>query len=181
MNDIFEFVDSIHKGTFGMVFETSTEPSMRKTNNPFWGRVRKLSHTVNCALGYDYETYVNARLERADLPAEFHASPLPWGQWVEGYEGILISHKGKLYLRMTILPNTSAKPTYTLDGRVVTDEEMEQIRPFLNGSSYSDKQASCGLVEQSAQVSVRAYAVEHILSISQGAKVYTKPFAYAEV
>lgn len=178
-NDIFSLVDSLHKGTFGMVFETSTEPKMRKTNNPFYGRVRKVSRVVNSALGYDYETYVNARLERADLPSEFKASPLPWGEWVEGYEGIVISHKGKTYLRMTILPNTTAKPTYMVDGRVATDEELAVIKTFLQEPSYSNKQAACGLVEQSAQVSVRAYAVENIISIKQGEVEYERPVNFA--
>ena len=175
MNSIFDFVDNIHKGTFGMVLVASTEPKMRKTNNPFYGRVRKVSKVVNSALGYSYETYVNARLERKSLAGDFKAMPLPWGQWVNGYENEVIENKGKLYIRVTILPNTIAKPTYYVDGRLATEDEMAVIRTFLQEPSFSDRQADKGLTDLEEQVMVRAYALDNIISISQGENIYERP------
>ena len=55
LENIREFVKGINKGTFGITLVAMTEPSgMRKTNNPYVGRVKKISYTTNVALGYDY-------------------------------------------------------------------------------------------------------------------------------
>lgn len=172
MNDIFDFINAFRNGTFGSVLVADTEPTMRKTNNPYVGRVRKVCRLSNIAIGYSYETYVNARRLRENLSADFKACPLQWGEWKKNYENVVLTHKGEDYLRVTMLPNTNVEVTYMVDGRVATESEINEIKSFLSKSSSSRQ----GLTNE---VIVRAYKVSNIVSLTQGEKRYEKPFAYA--
>ena len=43
MNTIKDFVNNINKGTFGIQMVSVTEPKMNKRNNPYYGRVQKIT------------------------------------------------------------------------------------------------------------------------------------------
>ena len=46
----------------------------------------------------------------------FNAQSLPYGEWVEGWEGILIEHKGEIYLRVYDETNAKSIKKYFLNG-----------------------------------------------------------------
>ena len=49
---------------------------------------------------------------------------LPWGNWVEGLEGLVIEHKGNYYLRVASSYSNNNKSYYYLDGQEVSKEEV---------------------------------------------------------
>lgn len=61
---------------------------------------------------------------------------LPWGHYVEGYEGLLIEHKGKTYVRLYTTPN-KFKSQFFLNGRPIEREELKKLGIVQN--SYWNK------------------------------------------
>jgi hypothetical protein len=174
-NSVVEFCNNVSRGTFGISMITLTEPKMRKTNNPYFGRVHKASYMTNVALGYDYENVINAKLERKGLANDFVAEK-PKGKTWDNYPFILQSDKDNSikYLRCTIRPNTISKSVYLLDGVIVKDDTiLTNIKNFISASSFSPKQANSGL-EEKEQVIVRDYKVEGVIALSQGEKEFSR-------
>lgn len=168
-NSVKMFVNNeIKNGTFGVVITTETEPRMRKTNNPYFGRVRKVTRLTNVAIGYGYENVVNAHLDREGKTADFEADKPKGKHWVT-YPTILASDKDESieYLRTTMRKNTTTRSVFTLDGNVIEDPTIvAEIKSFIQSSSKPTNQG----VEDGNEVIVRDYKLEGILSISQGEK-----------
>ena len=141
-----------------------TDADMYLRNNPFRGRVKKLSITP-MQFGYDYETAVNNRLAREGKEANFTADNLPWGQWVEGMRNKVIAHKDMLYLRTYCVRNARPRTFYLLDGHLASVEEYKEFAPFLKPSSTSDKQSAHGL-EEEFQVKPRDYKFSSLVAIT---------------
>lgn len=174
-NSVSEFTKNVSRGTFGISLITLTEPKMRKTNNPFYGRVHKASYLTNVALGYDYENSVNNRLDKKGLESDFQAEKPKGKSWAE-YPYILQADKDASvkYLRCTMRANTKAKSIYILDGKVVTDDNtLLEIKSFIQKSSTSKKQTESGL-EDNEQVIVRDYKLDGIIYLGQGNKSFNR-------
>lgn len=172
MKDLRSFVNTLTNGTFGIVIETETEPRMRKTDNPYFGRVTKRSRIVNVAIGYDYENVVNNRREREGKAADFVADKPKGKHWVE-FPTILASDKNaeQLYLRTTMRANTKPTSVFLLDGKVVEDAAtIEEIKSFIQSSYKPQNQG----LEEGNEVIVRDYKVESVVRITQGEKVWEK-------
>ena len=172
MEDLRSFVSTLTKGTFGIVIETETEPRMRKTDNPYFGRVTKRSRIVNVAIGYDYENVVNNRREREGKAADFVSDKPKGKHWVE-FPTILASDKdeGQQYLRTTMRANTKPTSVFLLDGKVVEDATaIEQIKSFIQSSYKPQNQG----LEEGNEVIVRDYKFESVVRITQGEKVWEK-------
>lgn len=172
MKDLRSFVHGLTKGTFGVTITTETEPRMRKTNNPYFGRVKKVTRLTNVALGYGYENVVNARLEREGKSADFEADK-PKGKSWELYPLFLCSDKDETqkYLRTTMRKNTATKSVLTLDGEVVTDADtIAHIKSFIQSSAKPTNQ---GLEDENVVI-VRDYKVQGIVSIEQGEKMWRR-------
>lgn len=93
--------------------------SLEKTKDLGKG-ITKVS-TIVIRLGVNYANM-------ADAPSD--PSPLPWGQWVEGYEGWVIEHKGVLYLRVAAGKTVKApKASVYLaeDGSELTYDQVKEI------------------------------------------------------
>ena len=67
---------------------------------------------------------------------------LRWGEYVEGYEGLLIKHKDKFYVRFYTSPNR-AKVTYFLNGEEVTKEELREKQILINSYWTKDSVEDC--------------------------------------
>ena len=91
-------------GTIPVVIRTRTQPEMRKTGNPFAGRVWKVQDLQAMIGSWSYGRAVNARRakeyqeallqdENAPAPAEFQPLPRKWGQRVDGTP--FVSHAGQ--------------------------------------------------------------------------------------
>jgi hypothetical protein len=53
--------------------------------------------------------------------------PLPWGHWVEGYEGLVIEHKGNYYLRVASSYSNNTKVTYMLSDKEIDRKQVVDI------------------------------------------------------
>lgn len=94
---------------------------------------------MRCRLGVQYDNMKkvierrNENLVGRDLIAEESpakkSSPLPWGNWVTGYEKYIIEHKGNYYLRIAESYNMKAHPIsqYYLNGVPVEKSVVENI------------------------------------------------------
>jgi len=170
--ELVSFVKSLNKGTLSTIV-TNTEPRMRKTGNPLFGRVRKQTTLNHIVVGVSYENSVNNKSERVGN-GEHIESEKPNGKtWVVP-NLILRADKDEkqLYLRTTLRKTTTTESFYLVDGRPATEDEVATIKEFLQGSSTSGKQAALGIAEED-QVVVRDYKVENILAIKQGSKKWS--------
>lgn len=52
---------------------------------------------------------------------------LPWGNWVNGLEGLVIEHKGNYYLRVASSYANNAKTTYYINNEEVSKEAVEEL------------------------------------------------------
>lgn len=168
-NNIINQVSKMNKGIFGVEILTETEPAMRKTNNPFVGRVKKLTHYVNAILGVEYQNVVNNRLTRNGNEANYQ-SEAPKGK--KHYNAFFYqSLDGEtFYLKIGMYKNTACKSTYRIDGHEATKEELEALKPFLQTKSNNvQKQQEAGLNE-TEQYHIVAPKASNVLKITCGTK-----------
>lgn len=52
---------------------------------------------------------------------------LPWGQWLEGYEGLVIAHKGNHYLRVASACTNTTKSIYYHNEKEITKEQALEL------------------------------------------------------
>ena len=158
------------KGTTFATLETSTEPAMRKTGNPYVGRIRKISKGLNVSIGANYENGVNrqAGREGVEEAGEFKAEKLAYGSWLVPHK--IIEHKGELQIRVTCNPHMKPSEVYyTCDGERVTDEVLAEIKSFEPEKSSSSRQADFGVERE---VVPRNYKLESITGITVNATHY---------
>ena len=113
-----------------------------------WKREAKTYKTANVIV--EKQTLAVIRLgvnyENMSVNAERETGPLPWGQWVKGYEHFLIEHKGMYYLAITTaggaLKQGTEKPArikcmvkWFLNG-IPTDKET--VTPYLLASELNE-------------------------------------------
>lgn len=116
---------------------TSTEVKMNKRGNSLVENGNKVTKTT-CAsyqFGGSYEERIN---ETLDTSIGYKAKPLPWGSWVEGADGKVITHTKtdkegnettNFYLRYYNATSEVNSTTF-VDGEVATDEQMKIIEQF---------------------------------------------------
>lgn len=63
---------------------------------------------------------------------------LPWGQWLKGYEGLVIAHKGNNYLRVASAYTNTTKSIYYHNEKEITKEQALE----LVGSKKLESKAS---------------------------------------
>lgn len=95
-------------GVSEIIVETITEPKMRKTDNPYYGGVTKVSRV---------------RL-KVNLPPE---GDLPWGQRVDGTS--LITHKGEAYVQGEVVESLGYE--YRYQGVLISPETVHSFLPPL--------------------------------------------------
>lgn len=178
-NNVEEIVSNLTKGTFGVTMVAVTIPTMSKRRrsgevNPFYGRVHKCTMTTNIALGYDYQSNVNIRLERKGEEKNFEASKPSGKHWVN-YPFILANDKNpeQHYLRVTSRKSSKSTIVWLLDGKPINANDIRQLMEWIPSSSSSKKQESFGLSEEE-QVKVFDYKVEGIIAIAQGERIFNK-------
>ena len=131
-NPILETLETIDGGrsTFAtLVLETT--PKMRKTNNPFYGRVKKVQ-VVNVRLNTNYENAVNNQRQREGEQRNFTAA----GNWHEkladkdnGCISCKKSDHSALYLNY--IEEKKLQTVYLLDGLPATEKELQAIFAFF--------------------------------------------------
>ena len=116
---------------------TSTEVKMNKRGNSLVENGNKVTKTTSATyqFGGSYEERIN---ESLDTSIGYKAKPLPWGSWVEGAEGKVITHTKtdkegnettNFYLRY-YNPTSEVSTTTFVDGEFATEEQMKIIEQF---------------------------------------------------
>lgn len=145
---------------------SSTEPPMRKTANPFYGRVRKISR-VNGVIGWQYESAVNRQRDREQRPENadgtiehFFAEPRKWGERLPGSPWV--SHKQQMYLELKV--ERVLGHEYRCDGKPIDVAELE---PWLQRKTGESSRQG---VEK--EIILRDYRLDSILAVTFGGKQY---------
>ena len=169
MNTIKDFVNNINKGTFGIQMVSVTEPKMNKRNNPYYGRVQKITYMLNVMLGYNYENVVNNQLAREGKVANFVADAPKGREW-DMFPYILksTSDSEQMYLRTTMGKVTKVKSIYIIDGKIASDNEVIAIKSFMPKSNGNTNQGT------DVEIVVRDFKLENIVLLKQGNKEYNK-------
>jgi hypothetical protein len=150
--------------------QTYSVAKMNKRDNPLKDeRVNKLQ-TVEYAYGKSYEQRVNEALVENGKEGSFESKELPWGHWLKGAEGSVISHnkKGedKLYLRCYVKKDVEPTIEYYVNGKSATEDELATIKKFTpSRTKDSSTQSEAGL-ETEKQVVVNAVDFDNIITIT---------------
>ncbi len=137
-NEILEKLSSI-KGARIIGLTTIVEPEMRKTANPYFGQVLKVSR-FSAMINFDYDTGVLKRLAKEGKdPASFTRGQ-SWHEAILTPEGKLTAfsrHKttGEVYLRLVRL--SGASRFIDKRGRFMAKRHLE---PFLKDSGRYNNQ-----------------------------------------
>lgn len=121
------------RGTMAISVDAVTVPDLRKTGNPFVGKIVKAC-TMNGLIGFDYETSVNNQAGR-EGKEERDAKPRKWG--VLTADRLFVEHKGQYYLQMKV--QSASTPIYRdLDGNEIP---LSAIEAFMPPKAKSSTQA----------------------------------------
>jgi len=131
------------RGAEFITFIARTEPKMRKTGNPFTGRVVKVAK-VNGQINFSYERAVLKQLEKeGKSPADFQQGE-SWHEAVVRNDGTLTpfcKHKtnGSLYLRFRLIGSIESEYRWANSDTPLTSAEVDQLKPFIVVSTYSNQ------------------------------------------
>lgn len=118
-NALIAKLSNIHNGTFFKVTWMTDVPctaAAKRAGNVVY---KFTSCVVRKGIRYVNQKSVQMKVEHGkELTHE-----LPWGNWMEGHEGLLIEHKGKTYVRLYPAMNV-AKVQYYLGGRPIDKNEL---------------------------------------------------------
>lgn len=154
-----------------------TVPAMRKTDNPYFGRVVKLTR-LTAVIGANYASAVNRRrVKEAALSGRsevqhFEESPRTWGRHArstsrttDGRRRLspLILYRGKRYLQLQRQTVLQVEYRYAATGRPLA---AEKIDPFLKANNPGRRQ------QLRKPVICREYTLENILQFRMKGKIY---------
>lgn len=137
-----ELTNLLNENVVGAPFVTlltNTEPSnMRKTNNPYWDRERKVwtirkITRINGQINWSYANAVNNQRNREQTPLNelgeverFIPAPRQWGERINGTP--FVYHNNNFYLELKAQNVYSVEYVHE-DGHVVDVEELRQWIP----------------------------------------------------
>ena len=157
---------------------TSTEVKMNKRGNSLVENGNKVTKTTSATyqFGGSYEERIN---ESIDSSIGYKAKPLPWGSWVSGAEGKVITHTKtdkegnettNFYLRYYNATSEVSSTTF-VDGEVATDEQMKIIEQFTPKKKETKLVTESGAeVENKVKTNVVNFA--NIVTIEIDGEVY---------
>jgi hypothetical protein len=158
-NEVINMVKSV-KGSTMITLETETLCDMNKTNNPFYGAIKK--SVVNGQVGFYYDNAVNNQRGREEKEMDFTSQKPKWAVATD-CKGIVTNQAGtKFYLYIKIL--SAESPTYFFNGREVS---KDNIAPYLKEHKKPHTQAN---IEK--EVVVRMYSIENIKKVKMFGNEY---------
>jgi hypothetical protein len=145
-----------------------TEPAMRKTDNPFIGKLFKVS-TLSGTINWQYGHEVNRQREREGGFAivdgspvvaaveEFKAHERKWGTRIENSP--FVEHKGQHYLEMKV-SESNGHEYRDENNELVTGDTLEHAKTFFSKRSESSRQK----VEN--KIVLRDYRLDRVTAIT---------------
>lgn len=137
--------------------ETSTEPKMRKTANPYYGRVTKHTAYLGVDFGKNYAEEVNRRLAEEGKTADFKAQKSIY----EEVNPYFVRRGEQLYLRMLLKQDNEKKTIWYVDNRPASESEVAEIEGFLQGGSSAKHQG----LEKGNEVQCRVVKIENVVAV----------------
>ena len=154
--------------------KTSVLDGSVKFNDVFDGDIF-VTRTQHVAYNWNYENAVNNQRKREGITEKFVSQGLPWGEWVEGGENKIITHKGEYYLRYydgkkANKNNGTGESIYHYeDGTELTEQELELMKQFK--SKAKPKSKTQGVEEE---VQPRAIKINGLNRVTIGGNTYTR-------
>jgi len=145
-----------------------TEPAMRKTDNPFVGKLFKVS-TVSGEINWQYGHEVNRQRQREGgfeivdgqpvvaTVEDFKAHNRKWGQRIENSP--FVEHKGQHYLELKV-SESNGHEYRDENNELVTGETLEHAKTFFPKRSESSRQQ----VEN--KIVLRDYRLDRVTAIT---------------
>lgn len=160
---------ALKSGQFGYTIITATEPKMNKTNNVYYGRVKKISVYKNAMIGCSYENVINTRREAEGKAADFDAQAPKGKTFFNKFFYQSIKEPETFYLKIIFYKTqTRVESAYLVDGRPATDQEIQEIKGFMpKPASAAPYQG----LEEENEVRIISPKWDNVLQIKQGDKV----------
>lgn len=137
--------------------EVATEPKMRKTGNPYMGRVKKHTGYIGVDFGASYTEEVNKRRMEEGKAADFQAKKSLY----EDVNEFFVRKGEQIYLRMLLKKGNAKRVIWEVDGRPATEAEVEEIKGFLQGGGSAKNQG----LESGNEVEIRVVKIENIVAV----------------
>ena len=171
-NNAINAISEMKKGVFGVQVVTFTEPRMRKTNNPYLGRVRKVANYTHIALGTDYKRTIESRMERLGIEGGYEVEK---AKGMHRYNDFFMqSDKDENQFYLNIISDRSegshCEKYYMVDGRMATKEEEMEIESFCEKSGSCKKQNDAGLSGRE-EVKIIRPKLQNVIKIVLGDRV----------
>jgi hypothetical protein len=149
-----EIIEMLRKrrGASFVSVTTSTEPRLKKDNNPYFGRIRRICRRQGM-IGPLYQNAVNNQRIREEKTPDFLAEPLPWGQHDGPY---FITHNGRTYLKLKEHGHGDDRWVDAETGSVI---DVSVLSPYF----YSKSEGRQGLDKPVDWKTVR---MDHVVSLS---------------
>lgn len=159
------------KGTRPLGIDSLTDAGLLKTGNPFANVVKKARFVA--MIGGNYGAAVNRQAGREgnENAAPFVPAPLPWGEWLEGAENKIKTHKGRFYLRTETTPGERRVRKAKVEFLSESGEKLpyETVKPFIPVKKEGSRQIEHG---NKATVNVRDFAFDSIKRIRIGGETF---------
>lgn len=171
-NNAITAISEMNKGVFGVQVVTFTEPRMRKTNNQYIGRVRKVANYTHIALGTDYKRTIENRMEKLGIEGEYNVEK---AKGMHRYNDFFMqSDKDENQFYLNIIFDRSegshCERYYMVDGRLATKEEEAEIESFEYEHKECGKQNDAGLSGRE-EVKIIRPKLQNVIKITLGARV----------
>lgn len=165
IENIMEASRKLNRGEFVNIIYMS-EPSMRKTNNPFVGDCIKVTNIV-CQAGVSYSNSLENRTGNKQ-----EVEPMRGKHHIDWIIAQSDKDPQQYYICLQRVANAKTNSMYFhKNGDLYTTEEVVELKSFFYEKKDSPKQESIGLVGKD-QVQPFQVKLENIISIKQGSEFY---------
>jgi hypothetical protein len=166
LNDeiLLNLLAGIEKPTF-VHLVTETEPKMNKRNNPFYGRVKKLTKR-NYFIASEFEERVTGNDKKEGGNADFKAQSMKGLKHLSKVVLQSLKEAQKLYARVEFFDEIKAEYTYSVDG-IETDRRLIDAYIVKSTNKYSNQ-------PQERKVKVLNFEFKNIKQISIDGEIYTR-------
>ena len=133
-NEMLQILLSVDKPTFTNI-KSRTIPKMRKTNNPYFEKVFKVSQG-NYFIGGSYEDMVNKRMEQEGIEPTFESKECSVGSHVSK----CVQHNERLnrhYVQYFTFETSNIKSTFEFEGNPI---EKQLFESYIGQKSETSRQ-----------------------------------------
>lgn len=155
-SELRNVIESIRGVSFASIHSV-TRLDMRKTGNPFAGKILKVSKILAIVGNWSYENSLINQAKRENVETEFEIKPRKWGFRLN--DSGIVEHNGKLYLECKVEKSISSRIVFD-DGRFIPNKDIEIIRSFIPIRKESSTQEP---IEK--KIILRDYAFDSIRKI----------------